>query len=81
MDALAFTSTIAVICVAIFVIACIYLGIVGIMERGVFSFRFVIMFSGTWNGGQRLPVVCRLLSLCSCCASARTSIAPRSLAS
>lgn len=40
MDALAFTSSIAVVCIAIFVVACIYLGVVGIMDRGVlFLFR------------------------------------------
>lgn len=40
MDALAFTSSIAVVCVAIFVIACIYLGFVGIFDRGVLFSSF-----------------------------------------
>lgn len=35
MDALKFSSAVAVVCVAIFVVACIYLGIDGIMDRGV----------------------------------------------
>ncbi|CBK23806.2 uncharacterized protein [Blastocystis hominis] len=35
MDALAFTSSIAVVCVAIFVVACIYLGVVGIVDLGL----------------------------------------------
>lgn len=34
MDALKFTSTVAIICVIIFVIACIFMGIKGFQERG-----------------------------------------------
>lgn len=78
MDALAFTSAIAVVCVAIFVVACIYLGFVGIFDRGVLLYLLPLMSSGIWTGGPFPELDCQPLLLCSCFASARTSTAPRS---